>query len=213
MFSFAAEMRKKAEIKNNVADCCLQLFIKQGIRSVSVEEIVRACNISKKTLYELFGNKEGVVRETLEYDCNSQQEELTIIAEKAENAIDEMFQLQKYISNRFMNLNPALIFDLTKYYNTIFRECHLEKQDIIIQFLEKNLNRGIREGHYRANLPKDIVSKLWLAKSEMVRDQEIFPLREYPMEVITRHLVELHLRSIATTEGIAEIDNQLNNKV
>lgn len=202
-------MKEKEELKGEVIDCCLQLFIEQGIRSVSIEDIVRACNVSKKSLYELFGNKEGIIHSALITDCKSHQNKLESVTEDAENAIDEMFLLQNFFSQRFKNLNPALIYDLTKYYNEIHRESDVKKEANFLQFMENNLLRGIKEGYYRKEIPLDVVSKLWITKIGMVRDQEVFPIREYPMHEITKQLVELHLRSIATPEGVKLIEKHL----
>lgn len=205
-------MTGEVEEKEHVIDCCLRLFIKQGIRSVSIEDIVRSCNISKKSLYELFGNKEGIIRESLAFDCKSHNSVFDRVSQEASNAVEEMFLIQTYFSNRFKNLNPALIFDLTKYYNSIFRNSQFEKQAAAIQFVSDNIERGVAQGLYRKNLPKKIIAKLWLAKIGMIRDQEVFPVREFPMPEITKHLVELHLRSIANEKGVAVIDHHIKQE-
>ena len=199
-------MRKTSNKKTQLLQCCHELFVQQGIKSVSIEDIVRACNMSKKRLYELFGNKEGLVRETLIDDCEKSEEVLLAVSERSENAIEEMTKVTEFFQNRFMNMNPVMIFDLMKYYHPIHRDVSQKKINAGQQFIEKNLQRGIEENLYRSEVNVDIVSKLWMAKIGLIREQEEFPAREYPIHLLIRTITDLHLRSIANEKGMAMIN-------
>ena len=182
-------------------DQCFNLFIQKGIRGVSIDDIVRACNISKKEIYNIFGNKEGVVREVLQLDRRKTEELFCDCAQRSENAIEEMLMIHQKMMDRFSKLSPLLFFDLKKYHKSICDHQIEAKLEMKLQFIHANLARGIKEEIYRNDIDVDIVAKLWASKMEMVREQRWFSLKEYDLTYITKQFTDLHLRSIANHKG------------
>jgi AcrR family transcriptional regulator len=54
--------------RRDVTEIALDLFSRNGIKSVSMDSIARRANISKRTLYEYFEDKEALLSEALEYN-------------------------------------------------------------------------------------------------------------------------------------------------
>jgi AcrR family transcriptional regulator len=53
--------RKKAKTRVLLQDCALKLFREQGYDSTTIEQIAKAVDISLRTFYRYFPNKEDVV--------------------------------------------------------------------------------------------------------------------------------------------------------
>lgn len=191
----------------DVLCACFQLFCKQGIRAVSMQDIVRNCNLSTKTIYDVYGNKEGLVAQVFLNDVNNCNKSFTNIEEKAKNAIHEMVLLQEYYQEKLATLNPIVMFDLQKHYNTIYEEIWMQKQRFHAEFFERNLTKGIEQELYRQDIDVDFVSTLWLANSNIVRDQSQFPQSKYTIQSITKQLFSLHIRSVINQNGIKELTN------
>ena len=47
--------------KERIIDQAMQMFATQGIKSVRMDDIAQHLGVSKRTLYELFGDKEGLL--------------------------------------------------------------------------------------------------------------------------------------------------------
>lgn len=60
--------RKKDMYRDQVLKTAINLYANYGIRGVSMGQIAGALRISKKTLYEEFGNKEELLCTCIEYD-------------------------------------------------------------------------------------------------------------------------------------------------
>lgn len=191
---------------------CMNLFVTQGIRSVSMEDIVRNTNTSKKVLYEEYGNKEGIIKSVVDYECETTCSEFKNVQTESENAIEEMLKIHRYFMNKFEQVNPVLFYDLTKYYYEIYLMHKHSKKDMTLSFIQKNIDRGIHENIYRKDLDKDIVSKLWLSKIQQLQAEDLFPLREYSIHYVCEQMTELHLRSIANENGLKIINKNFNKK-
>lgn len=44
--------------KGRIIDQAMQMFVSQGIKSVRMDDIAQQLGVSKRTLYEMFGDKE-----------------------------------------------------------------------------------------------------------------------------------------------------------
>ena len=47
--------------KERIVEQTMEMFVTQGIKSVRMDDIAQRLGISKRTLYELFGDKEGLL--------------------------------------------------------------------------------------------------------------------------------------------------------
>lgn len=47
--------------KGRIIDQAMQMFVSQGIKSVRMDDIAQQLGVSKRTLYEMFGDKEGLL--------------------------------------------------------------------------------------------------------------------------------------------------------
>ena len=47
--------------KERIIEQAMQMFVAQGIRSVRMDDIAQQLGVSKRALYELFGDKEGLL--------------------------------------------------------------------------------------------------------------------------------------------------------
>lgn len=47
--------------KERIIEQAMHMFVSQGIKSVRMDDIAQQLGVSKRTLYELFGDKEGLL--------------------------------------------------------------------------------------------------------------------------------------------------------
>jgi hypothetical protein len=71
----------------------------------------------------------------------------------------------------------------------------------VYRIIRENLEWGIRDGLYRNNLHPDIIAKLYVGKSTLVVDEELFPLNQYKRDDLFRSLIVYHLCGIVSDKG------------
>lgn len=189
----------------------LELFMKYGIRSVSMDDIARELGVSKKTLYHYFANKADLLAKILELH---EKESLNCFKDNANselNAIDELLEISRKISDDLKKYNPSALFDLQKYYPEIINPVFERRKTAIHNFTAENLKRGIRQGLYRHDLDIEIVSQLYIKKLEGVHEF-IFANNEfYTFNKIFNVMFDNHIRGIANTQGLIYYEQQQNN--
>ena len=64
---------KRGATKEEIIRITQALIARNGIRAVRVDEIAQTLGISKRTLYEMFADKEDLVSACLDFMCHQQQ--------------------------------------------------------------------------------------------------------------------------------------------
>lgn len=189
------------EIKEKILDGAEALFMRYGIKSVTMDDIARELGISKKTLYQHVSNKNDLIGQIFGCRMDEEREEMEQIHRDASDAIDELLRIAKSVIRRLRKMSPAALFDLKKYHSAEWKAFETHHQEYIYQLIKRNIERGMAQGIYRANLHPDIISKLYVGKTSLVADEDLFPLSEYNLEELFRQYILYHIHGIASMEG------------
>ncbi|HBX49494.1 MAG: hypothetical protein A2275_06390 [Bacteroidetes bacterium RIFOXYA12_FULL_35_11] len=184
------------------------LFVKYGIRSVSMDDVAREMGMSKKTLYLYLNNKTDLVEKILEYHLKNRCCYGDFITGKKLNAIDILLEVSKEVSKNFQNFNPAVMYDLQKYYPEIFKNYMHKHMDIIQDHVIQNIEQGIEEGLYRDDLSVELIARLYLKKLEAIHQPEFLHNNEFNFKVIFEVMFESHIRGIANKKGVKYLEKQ-----
>jgi AcrR family transcriptional regulator len=144
------------EIKDRILNHAQQLFMRNGIKSVSMDDIAADMAMSKKTLYKWFENKDQIVEASMTRHLHGAQFDCTSMIQSATSAIDELFQMMKWTRQEFSNVHPSIFYDLQKFHPGTWKLWVAHKNQLILDPNHPdNLQRGIVEGLFRADLDVD----------------------------------------------------------
>ncbi len=115
-------MRISTEKKRTrIIKVATDLFIKQGYKDTSLDQIVAICGGSKQTLYRYFSNKEGLFVEVLAYNTKTSLESVFQLADKQSEPLQETLNdfAKKYLkgvcSNPMLSLYRIVSADFNKH--------------------------------------------------------------------------------------------------
>ena len=149
VFDTAGRIRQKAH----------DLFMQFGLRSVSMDDIANGLGISKKTIYIYYADKDQLVNAVVAYVINKTENACELDRSKAVNAIHEIFLATDMAKDLFRSMNPSLLFDMQKYYPEAFRMFIAHKNEYLFGIIRNNLQRGISEELYRAEIDVDVLAR------------------------------------------------------
>lgn len=182
------------------------MFLKYGIKSVTMDDIARELGISKKTIYQYVANKNELVHSVLKAYLDRDAQEIQNLRAGASNAIDEWMNIFNYSCNLFIEFNPNVLYDLYKYYPKSWEAFQEYKNKYTYNVIIENLKKGVKEGLYRKNLIPEIIAKMYIFRMEAFLDPANFPSKELTQKEIFSHLLEYHLRGIVSSKGAQLID-------
>ncbi len=178
-----------------------QLFMRYGIRSVTMDDIAKHLTISKKTLYQFFRNKEDLIDKILVDHVSQEKILIEKLQDNSEDAIDELLSLVKYVITTLNNLAPTVMYDLKKYYQKPFHKWDCFHRDHIYEVIQKNLERGVNEELYRDDIKPQILARIYVEFSILVTNGEIFPPDQFQPKHLYRQFIKYHIYGIISEQG------------
>jgi len=189
------------------------LFLRYGIKSVSMDDIARELGISKKTLYQSVENKKDLLMQVIQAHVTAELEAMTTIQTEAADAIDEMLRVTQYVLPTLRQMSPTVVYDMQKYYQEVWQLIEAYHNEHIFSMIKTNLQRGISEGVYRDDFNADIVAKLYVGKTMLVVDEDLFPLKNYNKENLFKEYIKYHIRGIASAKGLKLLEKHFKKLI
>lgn len=179
-----------------------ELFMKYGTRSVSMADISKHLGISKKTLYTHITNKDDLILAFVDAHLNREQSMVVEIIAGSKNALDELINITRNAQRSIQNINPCLLLDFFKYHREGWQKIQQFRKEFIYTQVRRNLERGISEGVYRADLNAAIISKIYVHSLPIFADPAQFQLEDHSLIELHIEYIKYHIHGILSTEGL-----------
>jgi TetR/AcrR family transcriptional regulator, cholesterol catabolism regulator len=204
------------EVKERILAKSADLFMRYGIRSITMDEIATTLGISKKTIYQFFTDKDDLVFAVIEQEIGKNEDECLQYRNKASDAIHEIFLAVEDLEELLAYTNPLMLYDLEKYHPRAFQKIKVYKYQFLHDATTENLRRGFEEGLYRKDIQKDIVAKSRVESAFLVFNIDLFPHSRYSMSEVNFELALLFLHGVANEKGkqlIEQYTTERNKKL
>ena len=200
------------ETKHRIIQEATHLFLRLGIRSVSMDEISTQLGISKKTLYQHFQDKDELVDLVLKEQIVHMQAETEQTVKSSSNAVEEIFNTMDMMVKHSRNMHPMVLFDLQKYHFTSFQKFLAYKNTFLLNIISNNLKKGVEEGFYRSDIKIDILAKFRLETLMIGFNMDAFPPEQYNVTEVSLVIIENFLYGLATEKGFNMIEKYKINR-
>ena len=194
------------ETKERIITGADELFMRLGIKSVTMDDIASHLAVSKKTIYQNFKDKDALVIAVSEVHMAQDHVEVDKLVEESENAIQELFFISQYIKTHVAKMNPSILFDLKKYHPKAWGLFQKHQVDCIASTVIKNIVRGKQEGTYRKEVNAEVLAVLRMQSVEMAFNPALYPVSKFDLIEVNMQLFEHFVYGMVTAKG-AELYN------
>lgn len=195
-------------LKGKILNTAMTLFAKNGIKAVKMDDISRALGISKRTLYEIYENKEVLLFEGLRTYVEMREQEMNEFSNHNKNVMDIILHVYKVKVDEFSNTNPMFYDDIVRYPKVLdfLKKNKEDNQKRLSVFLVK----GTEEGYFREDVNHALVALLFDAVGQLVVEKHLYML--FSVEDILNNIMFISLRGICTKKGIDVLDEFLKSQ-
>jgi len=198
------------DLKKRIVETSLEMFLKNGIRAIRMDDIAEELEISKRTLYENFKDKRDLLHSCIEQMVAFQKEARDRIQKSSPNVIYGLFSMIDHALVFSKKINPMFMIDLKKVYPKVWQSSfHLEEKNYNDTYIM--LRKGIHEGLFRKDINVEIVARMLVQQLHMAANENIFPSDKYAKSEVFINVIVNFSRGIATAKGLEIIDGLSQN--
>ena len=179
-----------------------ELFMKHGVKSLTMDEIARQMGMSKKTIYQFVDNKSDLIKLTMQDFLEEERKLMDSILKNSINSIDEMIKMIEYWLQVVREFDAKTLNEVQKYYPETWKMYNEYRFNFMLGLIKTNLENGVKEEYYRDDLNSDVISKIYILAVEILLNQELFPTKQYSYINIYREFLSYHLRGIFSAKGL-----------
>ena len=192
-------------LKDRILEHAMREFALRGIKSVKMDDIAQGLCISKRTMYEIYQNKECLLFEGIKRSKEKNEKEMEDIIAQSANVIELVIAIYRKRVDEFKETCPQFYLDLEKYPSIInyLNQFHNKKHNAFMAFLE----RGVQEGYFLSDVNIELFAELFDAIIDNIVKRQLY--LHYPIEQIFKSQLLVVFRGFCTIEGIKILDRCL----
>lgn len=187
--------------KKLIIETATKLFLQNGVKTITIDRIVKDLHTSKRTIYNHFENKTILLHACLDvYHAKVRAENDAIIAD-AENVLEAMGHLLQKIVRRSHQVNPNFFSDIIHYYPGLLNASYKKNGNFAHQELIDLSQWGVEDGIFVEDIDIEVVGKTVLAMLKLMKDNKQFPTTEFSKERLIFGILVPYLRGLCTEKG------------
>lgn len=206
-------MSKKADIESKILEVAYRLFLVQGYRKTTMDDIAQELAMSKKTLYKYYPGKMELLAAT--FDILK-----TKLSIKVESLVDNKYipytaklkSMLTIVANDLAPINPELLEDLREHAPEIWKELQVYiRQSAYLRF-QRLIQEGVEKGFISSQVNVSLVVLMYASAIQNLIDPRF--LSQFPDEMsqklelstadIYDQIIQIIYQGILTDEAKAE---------
>lgn len=196
-FSENTELIKKR--REQVRKCATALFVKTPYEKASMEEILKACNMSKGGLYYYVGSKEDIRSLILDHAATAYIDVHHNLLEKIEklnapNALRKVIQTMCQWMDEYQDEIIVIIHELGNLTSEQL-EPHLQSERRSLVLLEDVIRRGIKDGDFETSDPKIVAHTIFMGIRAWA-ERRWYLRKAYTIEQYVKNLTKISLDTL-----------------
>ncbi len=188
------------DLKEKILRTSLDLMMRIGPQSVTMDMVARDCGISKRTLYETFPNKHNLICDVIEYNQQQANAKFTQIFEQSANSFEALMGVYTVARELISKTSPVFLTDIKRLYPEAFDEYKAQELNHILS-LAKIISKAKEEGLVLPGIKCKIAAYIFNNNMKYLHHMQDFPFPEYSATEVFDGAFLNFMRGMATTKG------------
>ena len=192
----------RASLRERIIEKAMQDFSKHGIRAVKMDMLAKELGISKRTMYEIFEDKESLLFEGIKVYGERKREYMHSYAEEGHDVIDIIMEAYHMKVEEVRAVNPDFYLDLMKYPRLAqyMKEAQQKSREGFLAFMK----RGVDDGYFRPDVNYELVPHIFDVLGQYILSNSL--IQQYSVEELFSNCFLIALRGFCTDKGLHTID-------
>lgn len=194
------------DYRRRIIEEAARMFDTYGIRAVTMDMLASRLNISKRTIYEVFRDKDEVISGVVDWMVTMQKNRISEILDESGNVIEAIFRIINIMMEYIRKVSPAFLMDLKRVHAEARKKASGEEIMPYMHDSREILKKGISQGFFREDINVELTNRCLAEIVKMTVDKEVFPPDHFHGNDVIRNFYISYLRGISTSRGIELIN-------
>ena len=202
MAEHGKDASQRVELRERIITAATEAFTSKGIKSITMDDIAAALGISKRTLYEVFSDKESLLKECILKAQADRDKYLQKIFEQSHNVLEVILAVFQKSIEVFHQTNKRFFEDIKKYpkvYAELMKRRNRDSEETIAFF-----KLGIQQGYFRDDVNFTIVNLLVREQLDLLMNTDL--CKEHSFLEVYESIMFTYLRGISTEKGARKLE-------
>ena len=183
------------------------MIIELGVKSLRVDDLAHDLAVSKRTLYEMFGDKEELLYHSVKHLFQSEASDIQLKASTSQLGIPALFEIFDAMMARGA-VRKRIMENLAKFYPELYERIMTENRDYGLAMLREKLTRLVEDGliSEMVNIDLSITMFYYISMGLMRRNGRLVLPNGVTEQDAFRYTIINFFRGIATVRGVEQID-------
>lgn len=203
MTEHGKDASQRAELKERIIATATEAFTTKGIKSITMDDIAAALGISKRTLYEVFVDKESLLKDCILTVQAERDRYLQEVYEQSHNVLEVILAVFQKSIEMFHQTNKRFFEDIKKYpkvYNMMKERSESDSEKTMSFFM-----LGVEQGIFRSDVNFAIVNLLVREQFDVLLNTDV--CNEYSFIEVYESIMFTYIRGISTEKGAKVLED------
>jgi AcrR family transcriptional regulator len=193
------------EKEEQILNAALDLFVKFGIRRVTMEDIAKQISISKKTLYKYFESKDAMVEALLKAKLERMEKKFnTVVKDKTLGFEEKIKMLFSFVSMNLKSFNISFVSEIQTSYPVLWERLQDFKSEAVHSSFGKVMEEGFKQGFVRQDIDPTVLVDMYSATLRTIMTPSYILSTNYSKTDIYQMIIKIYFRGILTEKANKE---------
>ncbi|MGK0386603.1 MAG: AcrR family transcriptional regulator [Patiriisocius sp.] len=194
--------------KEYIIEITTQLYLKNGVKYVTIADISKELSTSKRTIYNHFIDKTDLMQACIEQYLAGIRSNNDEIINTCSSAIEALGMIHQEILKRADYSDTNFYKDILKYFPSVLRDSYEKNSKFAFRELLYLAKWGVKEGLFRKDLDPEVTMATVQTLLKLCNNSKIFPLEQFSKARLTEGILVTYLRGLCTEIGLLEVEKQ-----
>ncbi|MCH5225488.1 MAG: TetR/AcrR family transcriptional regulator [Muribaculaceae bacterium] len=183
-------------------------LMKHGLKATTMDSVAASLQMSKRTLYEIFGSKEELFLEAQKYFHKKIGGRLAQMFNDSSNIMEGIVKCFLFHRDLISRINVEFLRDLEDYSGKgdLLTETHRRQH---YENFYDVIKKGVEEGYFREDINLIVQCRMFAIQMEALkRGENLFP-EDISLTEILDNVIIGFLRAISSPKGLEELEKYL----
>ncbi|AFU68358.1 transcriptional regulator, TetR family [Psychroflexus torquis ATCC 700755] len=194
--------------KDYIIEITTQLYLKNGVKAVTIADITKELSTSKRTIYNHFIDKTDLMQACIERYLAGIRSNNDEIINNCSSAIEAMGIIQQQILKRADYSNAHFYKDILRYFPSVLKDSYEKNSEFAFRELLYLAKWGVKDGLFRKDLDPEVTMATVQTLLKLCNNTKVFPSAQFSKARLTEGIMVVYLRGLCTEKGLLEVEKQ-----